>query len=83
MPRYFYECSKCGSQFKTVHGMNETQDHCEICFSDAATLRRIPQITSTVKQVSKESSRVKEAIEENRKILKEMNKEASSQTYDD
>lgn len=83
MPRYFYECSKCGSQFKTVHGMNETQDHCEICFSDAAALRRIPQITSTVKQVSKESSRVKEAIEENRKILKEMNKEARSQTYDD
>ena len=83
MPRYFYECSKCGSQFKTVHGMSETQDHCEICFSDAAALRRIPQLTTTQKTPSKECQRVREAIEDNRQIFKQMQKEARSQTYDD
>ena len=83
MPRYFYECSKCGSQFKTVHGMNETQGHCEICFSDTAALRRIPQLTTTQKASSKEGQRVREAIEDNRQIFKEMQKEARSQTYDD
>ena len=83
MPRYFYECSKCGSQFKTVHGMNETQDHCEICFSFTAALRRIPQLTTTQKPPSKEGQRVKEAIGDNKQIFKEMQKEARSQTYDD
>ena len=71
MPRYFYECSKCGSQFKTVHGMYETQDHCEICFSHTAALRRIPQLTTTQKAPSKEAQRIKEAIEDNKDILKE------------
>ena len=83
MPRYFYECSKCGSQFKTVHGMYETQDHCEICFSHTAALRRIPQLTTTQKASSKEAQRVKEAIEDNKNILKEMDKEARNTTYDD
>ena len=82
MPRYFYECSKCGSQFKTVHSMNETQEHCEICFSHTATLRRIPQLTTTQKAPSKEAQRVKEAIEDNKNILKEMDREARSTTYD-
>ena len=82
MPRYFYECSKCGSQFKTVHGMYETQDHCEICFSHTAALRRIPQLTTTQKAPSKEAQRVKEAIEDNKNILKEMDREARNTTYD-
>jgi hypothetical protein len=63
--------------------MNETQSHCEICFSDTAALRRIPQMTSTTKPISEEAKRVEQAIEENRKIFKEMDKEARSQTYDD
>ena len=83
MPRYFYECSKCGSQFKTVHGMNETQDHCEVCFSDAGTLRRIPQLTTPLKPLSKEAQRVRDAIEDNKNILKEMDKEARNTSYDD
>ena len=82
MPRYFYKCEKCNSQFKTVHGINEKQDHCEICFSSDC-LVRIPQLTSTLKPISEEAKRVRNAIEENREIFKEMKKEARSQTYDD
>ena len=83
MPRYFYECDKCKAQFKTVHGMNEVQDHCEICFSDGSSLRRIPQITRTLKPISDAERRVHEAIKENKKILDSLNKEARNQTYDD
>ena len=82
MPRYFYECSKCGSQFKTVHGMHETQDHCEICFSNTATLRRIPQLTTTQKPPSKEGQRVKQAIEDNKEIFKEMQEKIRGEDYE-
>jgi len=82
MPRYFYECSKCNSQFKTVHSMSETQDHCELCFSSSC-LTRIPQITRTLKPISDEEKRVHEAIKENKQILDAMDKEARNQTYDD
>ncbi len=74
MPRYVYECSKCGGQFKTVHGMNDTQDHCDLCFSSGC-LRRIPQLTYVTKPESESSKRVREAIEDNRKILKDSVKE--------
>ena len=82
MPRYIYECSKCGGQFKTVHGMNEEQSHCEICFCHVSELKRIPQMTYTTKAETDSAQRVKQAIEDNRKILKEVSKEAKEATYD-
>tara|TARA_R100001509_G_scaffold89864_1_gene51570 strand:+ start:900 stop:1091 length:192 start_codon:yes stop_codon:yes gene_type:complete len=63
--------------------MNEVQSHCEICFSHASTLQRIPQLTTTQKSPSKESQRVKQAIEDNRELLKEMDKDARNTIYDD
>ena len=81
MPRYVYECLKCGGQFKTVHGINEVQDHCDFCFSGDC-LRRIPQMTFTSKPESKESKNVKQAIEENRQILKDSIKETKGKEYD-
>jgi|AACY02.3.fsa_nt_gi putative FmdB family regulatory protein len=83
MPRYFYECDKCGEQFKVVHGMTETQERCEICFSHVSNIRRIPQLTTTIKSIPDHAKRVKQAIEDNKEIFNEMNKEARSQTYDD
>jgi SpoVK/Ycf46/Vps4 family AAA+-type ATPase len=83
MPRYFYECSVCNSQFKVVHGMTEQQSHCELCFADNKNLRRIPQITTTQKSPSEEGKRIKQAIEDNKEIFKEMDREARSTTYDD
>ena len=81
MPRYVYECKKCGGQFKTVHGMNEIQDHCDLCFSSDC-LRRIPQLTYTSKPETKSAKNVKEAIEENRKILKDSIEEARNKQHD-
>ena len=81
MPRYVYACSNCEGEFQTHHGMSETQEACELCGSEG-TLQRIPQMTSISKPESESAKRVKEAIEENKKIFKEMYKEASNQHVD-
>lgn len=81
MPRYVYACSNCGGEFQTRHGMKETQEVCELC-EQKGTLRRIPQLTSISKPESESAKRVKEAIEENKQIFKEMYKEASNQNVD-
>lgn len=82
MPRYVYRCTKCEGEFQVRHGMNETQESCELCEA-TGTLQRIPQLTSISKPPSEESKRVKEAIEDNKKIFKELYNEARTQTYDD
>ena len=82
MPRYIYECSECGGQFQVVHGMSEEQEKCELCFSPNSELKRIPQMTYTASKESQSAKRVKQAIEENREILKQVTKEAKGKTYD-
>ncbi len=82
MPRYIYECSECEGQFQVVHGMSEEQDKCELCLSHTSELRRIPQMTYTASKESQSAQRVKQAIEENREILKQASKEAKGKTYD-
>ena len=83
MPRYVYECSACGGQFQTVHGMSEKQHQCELCFSFVSELKRIPQMTYTQNKETQTAQRVKEAIEENREILRQASKEAKDNMYDD
>jgi len=82
MPRYVYECPACGGQFQVVHGMNEEQDKCEICSSLTSELKRIPQMTYTASKESQSAQRVKQAIDDNREILKQATKEAKGKTYD-
>tara|TARA_B100001093_G_scaffold340006_1_gene324776 strand:- start:609 stop:860 length:252 start_codon:yes stop_codon:yes gene_type:complete len=82
MPRYIYECSECLGQFQVVHGMSEEQDRCELCSSIKSELKRIPQMTYIGSKQTDSAKRVKEAIEDNRKILKQASKEAKEKTYD-
>ena len=82
MPRYVYKCAKCKGEFQVRHGMKETQESCKLCES-IGTLQRIPQLTSISKPPSEEGKRIKEAIEENKQIFKELYDEARTQTYDD
>jgi len=85
MPKYVYHCKDCDGNFETVHGMTENQDHCEIC-SSSSCLQRIPQMPYFKTFESKEAGnrspvgdKVKEAIEENRRILKQQKKEATTE----
>ena len=83
MPRYYYHCDNCGGEFEIRHGMSETQEECLEC-SVVGSLVRIPQlIQKQEKRVdnSTSSSRVIDAIEENRQLLKQMKKEGRLDDY--
>ena len=77
MPRYYYHCDSCGGEFEVRHGMSETQEECLVC-SVTGPLVRIPQLIQKQEKRSEKSSassRVIDAIEENRNVLKKMKKE--------
>ena len=80
MPKYVYSCSACSSEFEVYHGMRETCDVCTLCES-VGQLSRIPQLTNVVRKDTT-GSQVIEAIEENKKILKEMKKNIK-RSYDE
>ena len=88
MPKYVYNCKECDANFEIVHGMTERQEQCIVCLASEC-LVRIPQMPyiktfdSEVSDSRSVGSLVKEAIEENTKILKEQKKEARSQEYKD
>ena len=87
MPKYVYHCNECSKDFEVVHGMTERQEQCVFC--SAFSLRRIPQmpnIKTSDYNIKEEyqnvGDRVKEAIKENEKILKQQRKEATSWEYE-
>ena len=83
MPRYYYHCDNCGDEFEIRHGMSEIQEECLLC-SMAGSLIRIPQIIQKQEKKtdnSTSSSRVVDAIEENRQLLKQMKKEGRLDDY--
>jgi len=84
MPRYYYHCDNCGAEFEVRHGMSETQDECLECTS-TGPLVRIPQLIQKQEKRSDRStssSRVIDAIEENRTLLKQMKKEGRLDDFD-
>ncbi len=85
MPRYVYRCISCESHFQSWHGMNETQDKCDLCGIEDH-LVRVPQIPSIKESsVRKQSTGdlTNDYIKQNKALLDEMKKEARSQTYED
>jgi len=77
MPRYYYHCDACDSEFEVRHGMSETQEKCLEC-SMAGPLVRIPQLIQKQeirKDNSTAASRIIDTIENNRELLKQMKKE--------
>ena len=77
MPRYVYKCSYCEGEMEVRHEMSERLTDCKLC-EMKETLTRIPQFTNIVRKQEqgekKTGSRVKEYIEENKRILKEERK---------
>ena len=77
MPRYYYSCSACEGEFEIRHGMSETQNECLEC-SVGGSLTRIPQLIQKVEVRDNKTTakdRVVDAIEDNRKLLKQMKKD--------
>ena len=77
MPRYCYRCDDCGQEIEVRHGMSDRLSDCEEC-SMVDSLIRIPQLTFKLeikKQNEQVGSKVNDAINENRQLLKQMKKE--------
>ena len=73
MPKYVYSCNACHTEFEAYHGMRETLDYCTVC-EEKDCVVRIPQLTNVIRKDTT-GDQVKEAIEENKKILKEMKRD--------
>jgi putative FmdB family regulatory protein len=83
VPRYYYHCDACEGEFEIRHGMSETQTECLKC-STPGLLTRIPQLIQRAEVRNDNSTakdRVNDAIEENRKLLKQMKKEGHPNDY--
>lgn len=84
MPRYYYHCDACDGEFEVRHSMSETQEQCLECHM-TGPLVRIPQLIQKQEKRSDRSSvssRVVDAIEENRTLLKQMKKEGRLDDFD-
>ncbi len=74
MPKYVYHCEKCLNEFEAHHGMKEEFNICILC-EEKNSIHRIPQLTSVIHKDG-HGQLVKDSIEENKKILKQMKKES-------
>jgi len=84
MPCYYYRCNNCDGEFEIRHGMSDIQEECIRC-SVVGSLVRIPQLIQKQEKQSDRSSassRVINAIEENRNLLKQMKKEGVLDDFD-
>ena len=72
MPTYIYKCNKCENTFKTFHGMNDILTECIECHH-VGELAKVPSLLTSLPERDKAKeaagTRVKEAIEDNRKLL--------------
>ena len=80
MPKYVYNCNDCENNFEVVHGMTEKQERCELC-GCLSDLTRIPQMPS-IQKTKQSGHLVDEFIEKNKRVFKEMAKEAREQEYE-
>ncbi len=83
MPKYYYHCNFCHADFYVYHMMSETQELCTLCDApDISKLLTKPLYFDKSNQKSKTGDLTKQHIEDNRKILDEMKKEAKNTNYD-
>ena len=83
MPRYYYHCNSCHKDFFIHHMMDEIQKDCNSCgLTDISKLLTKPLFFDTKNQKSKTGEITKQNIEDNRKILDDMKKEAKNRDYD-
>ena len=80
MPKYVYSCSACGQEVEVRHGMREEFNVCIYC-EKKDSIQRIPQLTNILRKDTV-GEKVKEAIEENKKVLESMKKDAKRSQYE-
>ena len=72
MPTYIYKCDKCESTFKAYHEMSVVLNECLDCHTEGH-VKKVPTLLTSLPERDKAKeaagTRVKEAIEDNRKLL--------------
>lgn len=83
MPKYYYHCHTCHSDFFVHHMISEHQETCTEC--------GLPEISKLLtkplyfdKKIKKTATGqvTKKYIDDNKKILEDMKKEVKSETYE-
>jgi len=85
MPRYQYECISCNFVKTYFHGLSESIEVCERCEKKSmhkVLTNKFYTFTKNTQGSSKVGEVTKKAIEDNREILKNQQKEAKEETYD-
>lgn len=81
MPTYIYKCDKCDNTFKTFHGMNDVLTECIECH-EVGCVHKLPTLLTSLpeRNATQQAAgeRVKEAIENGRKLLLDSKNELSN-----
>jgi len=82
VPKYYYHCHNCHGDFYVYHMMSEQQELCTIC--DAPDISKL--LTKPLHVIKKSNSKktgdiTKKYIDDNKKILEDMKKKATSAAH--
>tara|TARA_Y100000034_G_C6784701_1_gene350973 strand:+ start:595 stop:885 length:291 start_codon:yes stop_codon:yes gene_type:complete len=90
MPKYSYKCENCNHQFVIFHGIQENPSNCPECESSDDLTKMVNMVyikkTPTEKTNSsfkKVGELTKEAIEDNKEILKDIKEQTKNLNYVD
>lgn len=81
MPQYAYKCKSCEKHWEEFHSINETPAKCPFC--EMNNFHRVPSYVATISKMQEENKvrtgeLVKDYIEQNKQVLKELQQEAKS-----
>lgn len=83
MPKYYYHCHSCHGDFYVHHMMTERQELCILCeMPDISKLLTKPLYITKNNNTQKTGELTKKYINDNKKVLDDMKKEAKSKTYE-
>jgi|32_taG_2_1085360.scaffolds.fasta_scaffold00258_11 putative FmdB family regulatory protein len=86
MPKYYYSCEKCDHVFRAYHGIKENLLDCPECKQANCLKKQINKVfikSEDPKVVDHKVGEItRQAIEENREILRTNKKEAKSVIYE-
>jgi putative FmdB family regulatory protein len=81
MPQYVYKCKSCDKQWEEFHSLNEAPSKCPFC--EMNNFHRVPSYVASVAKMQEENKIktgeiVKDYIEQNKQVLKELKQEIKS-----
>ena len=83
MPKYYYHCNNCDADYYVIHLMSETHEQCFKCgLKDIKKLLTKPLYVTKNTVSQKTGELTKKYIDDNKKVLDELKKEAKSKTYE-